>query len=376
MMRVATAAAGLAAILALAGCEQAHVYVTWETGLHVHGTATEVETEVAYAELEGSGVEESTGTILTGSLDVLGKKKGTHKATRTTTRDESWQIVGQTTSENPLVPGRDGFGEVPVAVVEGVTIENGTQKVEDETVEELNGKLHSYKVEQFSNIDRATTASTWGLAGDEYVVKIESLPLLWDNDLDDQADPLAGVVHLVRGNVAPGDFWVDPSGATLYKAVGTEPVTVGAKVLDAVKVEMRETGNLDEKAVVSRCLTTPTDKDVSYTTSGDNYVPGYDHDNSAVTVRLDPGCGGAFLHHKTGWQLWYNNVLVKEDATYYVVKISNYGFTWFQGNSIQQAKALPDTGDPRLFAEYTLTTKQRTFQADLWEVVATPWSLQ
>ena len=335
-----------------------------------------------FKDTDTNGTFESKGTI--GSGTMVGESSGTKTSTTVQTVGEEWTVVGKTSTENPLVPGEPEFGKAPVAIVEKVTYTTGTTEVVEKTVEERpQGARHEFETRTLTHADQETAASTYGLAGDEYVVRISDLDLLWDPDLDGTWDEtgttLKGVDVLVMSDVAVGDFWVSPDGGTLYKAVSRERVPLtggGSKV--AVKVELRKVENAKD-GLVGRCLVIPEDDVASqWTTYGE--PGGGEGQTASRKVHLNPGCQGQFAHYTVGTQWWAENVLVREDTTTFKVEIKDWGFEWidWSGNRTRRtAQALDPNAIPdgtSLFVEYTYTETHRVFAAELVNKTDTPWS--
>jgi hypothetical protein len=372
----------LAVVATLCACDSAHNYVTWGTGLHVKGTAAEESTARDYKD-EGQGIFESKGTLASGTF--AGEASGTRTAIAKTSTTEEWSVVADTFTENPLVPGTPTFSGVPVAIVEKVAVKSGTVETIETTVDERpQGARHVVETRVFQNVDRETTASTYGLAGDEYVVQISNLNLLWDPDLVEKwhatRTPIAGLDALVMADVAVGDFWVSPDGSTLYKGVARERVDVGGgKFVTAVKVEMRKVEAVDNDSLVGRCLVVPGDDD----TTSNWTIEGNGTDGEGQTwsriVHLDPGCQGQFAHYRVGFQWWSDNVLVAEDTTTFEVQINDFGYEWldYQDGKVRRtAKALNPAsipGDAHLFVAYTYTQKHRIWRVEQMNTITTPW---
>ncbi|MBM4396855.1 MAG: hypothetical protein FJ087_14340 [Deltaproteobacteria bacterium] len=382
MRRALFVVAGLAAAGLVSGCEKGDGFATWSTGLRVHGTGVVTEVSIAYTQVEGDEAKESNG-FQTGGALVMGStgKLRTEKRTDLVT---DWQVVGQTRTENPLVPGKPVFGDVPVAIVEGVEVESGWSDARESIIIEHKGGEHEGETYRQSFIDRATRASTWGFAGDEYVVRFSDLTLLWDPDLVEKwhatRTPLPGLDYLTLADAGVGDFWVHPNGRTLHKVVAREQTP--NRMFTGVKVELRETGNYDARNVIETCLHTTEDVDEANTVTDDGWLqPGFDHPELLMpAVRLDPGCSGDFLHHKVGYEWWRSNTLVAEDATYFTIAITDFGWHWYDdaSKSRMTAKVAPNNPPPdiRKYVVFTVTERHVVWNADKWEDVNTPWSRQ
>jgi len=374
----------IVAIMAtLSACASEPGYIKWSVGLHVKGTVDETLTSKDFKDEAGVGIYESKGTLQSGTF--AGEPSGTKTATTTTSSTEEWSVVDDTQTGNPLVPGTPKFSGVPVAIVEKTAVTSGTVETVETTVDERpTGTRHVLETRTFQNVDRETTASTYGLAGDEYVVLISKLSLLWDPDLvakwDDTHAPIDGLDPLVMANVAVGDFWVSPDGTTLYKGVSRERVDVGGgRFVTAVKVELRRVESVNNDTLVDHCLVVPADDDTAsnWTTEGNSGTG--EGQTSARKVHLDPGCAGTFAHYRVGYQWWSDNVLVAEDTTTFQVTVNDYGFEWldYQGGKVHKtAKSLdPNSipGDAHLYVAYTYSEKHRIFRVEQFNTIATPW---
>jgi len=379
----------------LVGCEtvMAPNYVKWVVGLHVTGGGSMDQITKSYKQILGDTAVEQKGTIDAGSF--AGESSGTLETRNTGHVTRDMLIVGETRSNNPLLPGYDQYGDVPVFLVEQVEVTHDATSYSKEVTneEQQANMLHSYQTENTSYADRVTAASTFGLAGDEYIVKINSLSMLWDpnwelwqlfwkdDDLDDcctaleMGDAYAGlkssVEYLCRANPSKGDVWINPEGSTIYRAVAKEQVQVGGRNVDAVKLELRETSNEDSMDIANRCLTIYNDTNSAWTLAG-TPVEGFDHSDTFPTVHLDPGCEGNFVHHKVGYEWWYKNVLVKAQATYYYVTVTDYGWEWLEvegANKVLKTSHVQTAAaaSARTFVEFTYTTKSIDYAVTGWE---------
>jgi len=374
--RFIVVACGTVGLLAACSSDQAapHQYASWAIGLHVKGSSVEHAVTRSYTQSGDSPAEERKGTIASG--DYVGDSSGSLTVDKTTSVDHDWLVVGNTVTENPLVPGDAVFGLVPVYVVEGADVTTGIE-IRDEFDQQQQGQvLAQSETRTESNIDRKTDASTWGLAGDEYLVKFEDLGQVWNPDLDkawaDSGVVISGIKYLGKTNVAAGDFWVTPNGNTLCRGMSTDGISLGNTSVSAVRVDLREVANVDDLNLVGRCLVEYDDFDSAY--SDPKQVS--DHDTRTTVVHLDPGCEGDFVHRKIGSEWWYGNVLVKEDATYYEVKISDWGYQWIDYNAKARktSHAMPqNVGDVGKFVEFTQTERHVSYATTAYGTSNTPW---
>ena len=80
---------------------------------------------------------------------------------------------------------------------------------------------------------------------------------------------------------------------------------------------------------------------------------------------LDDGCQGNFTHVKSGTQWWYQNLLIKEEATVQTISIADdgYGYEWYEddgfGTCTRMTSKISNNDpllNPLIFVEYQLTT--------------------
>ena len=374
----------LALAVAAAGCssDSGPGYAKWDVGLQVKGEATERIESKGMKDDEVNGTYESKGTMESGTF--AGHSIGTRYSVAEFKTVENMTVVGETYTENPLVPGEPKFSAVPVAIVEMVREKSGiTTTIESSAEERPKDQLHVVEATTVAHSDRETDASTFGLAGDEFVIKISNLDLLWDPNLDEKwhltRTGIAGIEALVMTDLAVDDFWVSQDGNTLYKAVAKESLLVGGTNVAAVKVELRKVEKVQE-GLVAKCLVVPNDDTASLSTTEGPSGAG-EGETSLRKVHMDPGCAGKFAHYQTGFQSWSDNILVYEDTTTFDMTINDWGWEWVQvseGNrSRRTARELDPSNvpsDARLFIEYTYTTTKRTYNVTEISTGFTPWA--
>ncbi len=295
------------------------------------------------------------------------------------------------------MPGWDAFGEVPVALVEATDVMKDVQTYTKEVSvsEQPAGQKHAVQTEDTGYQDRVTHAESFGLAGDEYLVRLNDLSLVWDPRWElwemfwreDKVEGcceglaaaseyeklMAAITYLGRTGPSVGDAWVHPDGHTIYRAVAKEPVDIGGRTVTAVKVELREVSNVDSTDILGRCIHEQVEGDVEWTTQG---TPSADEgDHRLPRLHKDPGCEGDFVHRKTGYEWWYENVLVKEEATYYRVEIQDFGYEWleWQGSKVLRTSQVKTTNaaaaGARPFVQFTYTTEKVAWQVTGWETL-------
>ncbi len=369
-----------ASVLVLAGCEAEDGYSKWPVGLKVRGTLTRQTVSEAWVHQQGLDPYPAKGFIDSGNF--AGDSNGTRKTVRDELIAREWTVVGQTRLDNPLIPGDPGFSSVPVAIIEAIDVGTGNLDARETTVSESPAnQRHTLLQHTITPLPKTTSAYTLGLAGDEYVVRIDNLDLLWDPDLVArwrEAGTVDGVEHLVRADVQVGDFWVSPDGSTLYKAVGKESVDVGGRRVAATKVELRRAGTATSDRVLDRCVRTVESLAGSYTIDG---VSGPGEGETRVTrVQLDPGCATSFVHYRVGWQWWHDNVLVAEDTLRHEIEISDWGYEWmtYDGGKVRRtAKEMVTNQMPSgtyLYVQYTYNTTRTIWKTEALRQEGTPWS--
>ncbi len=337
--------------LAMTACAQG----PYPTGRIVELSGTTIVTSQSFKITGGGAPVEQKGTI--GAGDDCGDARSS--AGKLTTRVEGrrtthMEVVGQTRTGHPLLPGDDSFDPAWVSVVEAtVTLEGKTTSIEsfqgpsdwNETTETIDGK--------------ATNAATYALAADEYLVRLSSLGDLW-KDLDDtggeaeeQRDVQAEL--LTRRGAAEGELWPSLDGSRLYQAMGTESVETPAGKKAATRVDVHAVAPIDPTAasVLERCVSAdPAHFDS--TQSGARDV-------DTQQAHLDPGCESAFVHQTIGSEWWQNDVKVAEQATTWTVTVAEFGFESFDdvvGSCTRVVSTTKDDPDATLFVQYTVTTTE------------------
>ena len=269
------------------------------------------------------------------------------------------QVVGETKASHPLEPGSPDFSNVTVSVIKDTTIANG-ESSGMETYYDPTLDPEAWSTTFSVTHQDETWASYYGIAADEYVVKMSSLGDLW-TDIEEGE---ASLELLTRKNPAGGDLWASLNGNYLYFYEGKEKIPVGDQTLNTNRIEVYAVGDVDATAqsVLEQCLVvTPA---TTTSTSGT--------DSNVDSVYLDPGCDAAFVHYRVGTEWWFDEVLVKEETTTYSVTIDSYGWESYDAGAADCVRMV-DTSNPHtdaeLFVEYTVTTTTNTWAADSLEVL-------
>lgn len=365
--------------LGLNACESGYSYPEWSTGLHVKGTAIAIETTEHYRQTPQGDAFKSKGAIAAGNL--VSQSSGTFLQTVTLNMTRDWTVVGQTDSQNPLIPGEPDFSGIPVSLVEGTDVFTTNTSVIETTISEGPNGAQQVTATSNSTAPRETEAWTIGLTGDEYIIAVTDLDLLWDPDLVEKwhTDRTAfngnGVTYWVKNDPQKGDVWVHPDGHTLYKAVGLESVPVGNSWLDSMKLELRKVASVNEASVRDRCLLVVQDKVTQSTIPN---ASGSDGEFAVQKITLDPGCEGNFVHYREGFEWWHKNVMVKASLNEYSIEIKSSGWEWVQDKTLVRSDSIPVISPPaaQAYVEYAYTKTNVEWNVQTYETTVTPWTVQ
>ena len=151
------------------------------------------------------------------------------------------------------------------------------------------------------------------MTGDEYVVRFE-LAALWSDF--EELDP-GRLTLLTKNEPSIGDVWVSANGNILYIYAGKDVVNIGAIATEVDKVNLYEVTGLQPagKEVMDDCINIGVEQLQSNDPS--------DSQVNNTKISLDSSCVDNFTHTKTGTQWWYNNLLIKEEATVQVISIDD-----------------------------------------------------
>jgi hypothetical protein len=272
------------------------------------------------------------------------------------------QVVAHTNLNHPLVPDENDVFSARQAMILQNRSRVGSYTLVEETLYDPTN-FATYSVNTYADDAQETESYYFGVTADEYVVRFD-LGTLWS----DFEDLTPGAVELwTKNNPVVGDVWVSENGNTLYIYAGIDVLTLGSLPQEVHKVDLYEVGAVqpDGSDVYDDCL------DI-----GANQIQSTDPNQtqqSLEEVFLDTGCGDAFTHVKTGTQWWYQNLLIKEEASSMEIEIMDYGFEWYESDAATGSCArLTDTvyGDPlfpaQAYIEYALTTKTYTTESSDW----------
>jgi len=347
----------------LVGCG---LQAPYSSSLSVESTSTAQASAVAYRVVEGEtpgepgDVVEQKGVVGAGENCVIARQSsGTLRSDIVYEQQQAYNVVGETLADLPLVPGeQDEWSDVPVSVLkESSQLSSWVQTTETFVDPSPDAEVVQWEETRYADGVISTSAGYFGVAADEYLVRLEMADL-WE-DLEDITP--ADVTLLTRHQPEEGDVWPSVNGNSLYVYMGTEDVNqAGTEMKKADKVNVYATGNVQAAGgagVFEQCL----NLGLSQVQTTDPNA----EDVSIDAALLDPGCSGSFVHVQQGSQLWYDNVLVKSDTTDTLVTVSDYGFEWFVedadlGTCTRQTSLTRDEPAAKAYIEYTVTQTQVT----------------
>jgi hypothetical protein len=215
---------------------------------------------------------------------------------------------------------------------------------------------------QSTDFGTATNASYYGVAADEYIVKMTSLGDLW-TDLEDPAAQLAFELW-TRHNPSAGDIWASTNGNSLYVYDGKEKFSLAGATMNTDRVLVYNAGNVDPEGgdLITQCIVTGSNQVDSTHPTGTDYAH--------ALALLDPGCIGNFTHLQTGTQWWYGDVLVAYETTTHTVTVDDFGFEYYEKTGdtcYRQTTVESGESSRKLFVQYTLETTELTYQLDTYE---------
>lgn len=322
--------------------------------------------ETGFFRISGGGeAVESTGLVESAADCVSASAVLTTR--RETSEEESiqlLQVIAHTQLNHPLIPDEEDVFSPRQAMVLQDRSRTGRHSYIEETRYDPT-TFATYNTNRYTDEEQTTSSSYFGVTADEYVVRF-GLGDLWSDfeNLD------ASSVELwTKNNPQVGDVWVSENGNILYVYAGEDVLTLGSLPHEVQKVEMYEVGSIqpDGSKIFDDCL----DIGTSQLQSTDPNEVQQDLDE----VFLDPGCMDSFTHVKVGTQWWYQNLLVKEEATSMEVEICEdcYGFEWYESDLATSSCSRQTStvyGDPLVpaepFVEYALTTKTYTTEISDW----------
>ena len=366
-------AAPVAAAL-VAGCVTSSTSL-WPVGLVVHGTEQATTVTTSFKMVGDEAAVEQKGTVGAAAICSVAKgSSGTRTETEWARNDIRTEVMGDTKTDHPLIPGKDSFGQVNVSVVFEEVTSTGNRQIL-ETFRSPEGTPSDWSETYAEDFGNQTVATTYGVAADEYVVKLYPLDLWTGLDTDMPVDtgdggppaPGAQTATLVtRHNAGPGDIWTSLNGNVVYRFGDWETLSIGGKSRKTARIQVFNTTNADAigTSIFEQCLKTAAFED---TTS-------FPDQPSILTeeVRLDPGCQGDFMHMQVGTQWWHENVLVRAETTTWNLSVSQYGYEW--GETVGDTCVRMTSGrkptyasDAELFVQYDVALTNRSFLADTFD---------
>lgn len=298
----------------------------YSTDLNVQRKTTGTSVTTAYQVTDGDDAVERSGTIGSGDNCVVATQStGTRTSTRTFEIQESFNVVGETQIQLPLVPGDDKAANVWASVIRsraraGASVET-TEAVVDPTAEPAQWQTRTFEDEAIT-----TAAGYYAVAADEFTVRMEMTDL-WD-DLEEM-EP-SDVELMTLNGPTKGDVWPSQNGNSIHLWEASEKLALAGVNMNTDRIAVYGTGSVapegDDTAVFDQCF------NFGLTQSQDSRP---DEGNvNADTMLLDAGCVGKFEHVRDGTQWWYDNVLVKEASTVTFVTINEYGYQWTEEDEI------------------------------------------
>lgn len=296
-------------------------------------------------------------------------------------REVTSEVVGNTVSHHPLIPGNDGFSAVGVSIVAEHTLETGRAETTESffVPDSDDDRWTERDVNEYADNG---SGRYHGVASDEYIVSLFPLDLWslndnpWDQAWDEETDfPRADEEPqghqtfslLSRHNPAPGDLWTSLNGNMVYRYAGKEKINVGGKSVNADKIEVFTVSDYDAVAgaVITDCL-------VEGTVETFSDFPDVD---DVLTSQVDvlPGCTDRFMHQEVGTQWWYGDALVQFEGRRVFVEINDAGYEWYEDEDDYclryTSDVKPTDTTTELFVEYTVTEEITSSSVSAWDVV-------
>ncbi len=364
----------LSALVGLGACN-GQMYWPYSAGMVVEGTEVANTTSISYKLIAGEEPVEQTGTIGVAALcSDAGSSTGTRTATTDEVREIRLEVMGNTRSDHPLVPGADKYGGINISVVFEEETVSGTETTVD-TYRDPEGDIREWTETTQSDLGSVTTAIDYGVAVDEYYVRLDALDL-WQPVDDAQTTSSDGVGDtgfvevpapdqslslMTMKKPGKGDIWTSLDGSHLYRKDAVETLAIGGKNTRTDRVQVFTTGNVDPTAatLIEQCL------DIGVVEGASDYqgVGGI----LTNSVSLDSGCVGEFTHQQVGTEWWDSGVLMASQLLTYSITVEDYGYEWYEADATANictrqtsAVANPDE-DAVLFIQYTVTTTESAF---------------
>ena len=193
-------------------------------------------TTQSWRQVEGEEPLATSGLVGTAARCADAKASaGTSVSTATTQRTLRGSVLGQTVSHHPLAPGQDTFDAIGVSVIEEQVTETGTS-TNVSTYFSPGAAQETWETSSTADLGTTVVSHLYGVAADEYVVKLEPLALWTD---DEAADGRAWSL-MTRAGAKPGDLWTNPGGTSVFEATRAGTAGVGAKKLGVVEVSVTQ----------------------------------------------------------------------------------------------------------------------------------------
>ena len=353
----------LTLFLACGGSDVSQAFDLAAVGTNYTLTTTSTS-EVGYYRVAGGG-EAVEATSLVGTAADCVSASAVSTTRRETNEEEQiqlLQVIAHTQLNHPLIPDEEDVFSPRQAMVVQDRSRTGSHSYIEETQYDPT-TFATFNTNTYTDEAQVTSSSYFGVTADEYVVRFD-LGDLWSDFEELEA---TSVELWTKNSPQVGDVWVSENGNILYIYVGVDVLTLGSLPKEVHKVEMYEVGTIqpDGSKAYDDCL----DIGASQIQSTNPNQTQQDLDE----VFLDIGCADSFTHVKTGTQWWYQNLLVKEEASSMEIEIIDYGFEWYESDvSTSSCSRQTGTtyGDPLVpaepFIEYALTTKTYTTEISDW----------
>lgn len=311
-------------------------------------------TTQSWRQVEGEEPLATSGLVGTAARCADAKASaGTSVSTATTQRTLRGSVLGQTVSHHPLAPGQDTFDAIGVSVIEEQVTETGTS-TNVSTYFSPGAAQETWETSSTADLGTTVVSHLYGVAADEYVVKLEPLALWTD---DEAADGRAWSL-MTRAGAKPGDLWTNPGGTSVFEATRAGTAGVGAKKLGVVEVSVTQLEDVAATGgtVLADCVAIGTRESTSSLDGGAD-------DTLLQAATLIAGCDGPYEAARVGTELWHDDFLVQFSGTRTFVTITNFGWERFVDDGVNCTRVVTperptDSNAAQLFVEYTITTEE------------------
>jgi hypothetical protein len=362
----------------MGSCNAGVIPAPYEIGLYVQASQDQLIQSIDYKMVTGGEPLRSKGVFGSGQDCVTAATStGERWSEAALHLDIDWEVVGETPWDHPLLPGED-FSRTELSVIWDVTRTQGGGTLFESFVFQ-DPATPSYFESQYASISPTHEASYYGVAADEYLIKVTELDL-WQG-LDDTAlnqrnldlnastdwvgvNSGAGqtVQLMTRHNPKKNDVWSSTNGNYLYFYTGKDKVSVEGKTYNSDRILIKTTGAADPDggAILGDCI-----QEGRSELTTDNPTGGSDTVDIAL---LDTACTGHFTHQVVGHEWWAEKALVRAQTTTYAVTINEWGYEWYgfdpTGTTCQRfVSTRKDDASAKLFVAYTVDTVNTTYTA-------------